>query len=62
VHGCVGNYFTPTANGNVEGVDMQAGAGILNYLNIYIEQTPANAHYCVDSSRFCCLVSSVVHK
>jgi len=43
---CVGNYFIPTANGNVEGVDMLAGAVILNFLNIYIEQTPVNAPYC----------------
>jgi hypothetical protein len=31
---CVGNYSNPTANGNVEGVDMLAGAGILIFLNI----------------------------
>ena len=31
---CVGNYSIPTANGNVEGVDKLAGAGILNFLNI----------------------------
>jgi hypothetical protein len=30
----------PTANGTVEGADTQAGAGILNFLNIYIQQTP----------------------
>jgi len=29
---CVGNYSIPTANGNVEGADMLAGAGgILNF-------------------------------
>jgi len=37
---CVGNYFMPTGNGTVEGEDTQAGAGILNFLNIYIQQTP----------------------
>jgi hypothetical protein len=30
---CVGNYSIPTANGNLEGVDMPAGAGILNFHN-----------------------------
>jgi len=30
----------PTANGTVEGADTQAGAGILNFINIYIQQTP----------------------
>jgi len=28
---CVGNYSISTAHGNVEGVDMLAGAGILNF-------------------------------
>jgi len=28
----VGNYSIPTANGNVEGADTLAGAGILNFL------------------------------
>ena len=37
---CVGNYSMPTANGTVEGEVTQAGAGILNFLNIYIQQTP----------------------
>jgi len=27
----VGNYSIPTAHGNVEGADMLAGAGILNF-------------------------------
>jgi len=36
---CVGNYSFPTTNGNVQGVDMLAGAGILNILNIYVQQT-----------------------
>ena len=36
---CVGNYSTSTANGNVEGVDALAGTGILNFLNIYVQQT-----------------------
>ena len=31
---CVGNYSGCTANGNVEGVDKLASAGILNFLNI----------------------------
>jgi len=57
---CLGNY----ANGNVEGADTLAGAGILNFPNIYVQQTPAlNAyHYSVHSSRFLRRVSSVVHK
>jgi len=38
--GCVGNYSIPTSNGNVEGVDTLAGAGILNFQNIYVQQTP----------------------
>jgi len=37
---CVGNYSIPTANGNVEGADTLTGAGILNFLNIYVQQTP----------------------
>jgi len=37
---CVGNYYNPTTNGNVEGVDTLASAGILNFLNIYVQQTP----------------------
>ena len=60
---CVGNYSIPTANGNVEGADTPAGAGILNFLNIYILQTPVNApHYSADNFQFWCRVSSVVHK
>jgi len=52
---CVGNYSIPTANGNVESADTPAGAGILNFLNIYVQQTPINApHYFVDNSRFWC--------
>jgi len=39
---CVGNYSTPTANGNVEGAHTLRGAGILNFLNIYVRQTPVN--------------------
>ena len=59
---CVGNYSIPTANGNVEGADMLAGAEILNFLNIYVQQIPINApDYSVDNSRFWCQVSSVVH-
>jgi hypothetical protein len=37
---CVGNYSIPTANGNVEGVDTLAGAGILNFLNISHDRPP----------------------
>jgi hypothetical protein len=56
---CVGNYSIPTANGNVEDADMLAGAGIfeliLNFLNIYVQQTPVNSpHYSVDNSLFWC--------
>jgi len=45
---CVGNYSIPIVNGNVEGADTLAAAGILNLLNIYIH----HAHYSVDKSRF----------
>jgi hypothetical protein len=31
---CVGNYSISTGIGNVEGADMLAGVGILNFLNI----------------------------
>ena len=57
-----GNYSIPTANGNVEGADTLGGAGILNFLNIYVQQTPVNAHYYVDNSWFWCQVCSVVRK
>ncbi len=60
---CVGNYSIPTANDNVEGVDTLAGAEILNFLNIYVQQTTVNTPHCsADISRFWCQVSSVVHK
>ena len=60
---CVGNYSIPTANGNVEGADTLAGAGILNFPSVYVQQTPVNAcHYSVHNSRFLRRVSSVVHK
>jgi len=50
---CVGSYSIPTANGNVETVNMLTGAGILNFLNIYVQQTPVNApHYTVHNSPF----------
>jgi len=42
---CVGNYSVPTANGNVEVANMLATAGILNFLNTYVQQTPINASY-----------------
>jgi len=49
---CAGNYNIPTANGNVEGADTPAGAGILNFLNIYVQQTSVNApHDSVDNSQ-----------
>ena len=52
---CYGKYSIPTANGNMEVVDMLAGAGILNFLTIDEQQTPVNAtHYSVDNSRFWC--------
>jgi len=35
----VGNYSIATANGNVESADMLAGAGMLNSLNVYVQQT-----------------------
>ena len=42
-------------NYNVDDADMLAGAGILNYLNIYVQRTPVNApHYSADNSRFWC--------
>ena len=60
---CVGNCFIPTSNVNVDGVDMLAGAAILNFLKIYIQQTPVNAlHYSVDNSLCYSWVSSLVHK
>jgi hypothetical protein len=42
MHECVGNYSIPTANSTLEGADTLAGAGILNFLNIYVQQTPVN--------------------
>ena len=51
---CVWNYSIPTANGNMEGAATLAGAGMLNFLNIYVQQTPVNAHYSVDNSWFWC--------
>jgi len=59
---CVGNYSFSTANGNVEGVDRLAGAGILHFPNIYVLQTSVNAHHSLDNSWFWCQVSSVLHK
>jgi hypothetical protein len=44
--------FHPTANKNVDGVDLLPGAGLLNFINICIQQTPVNApYYFVDYSR-----------
>jgi len=60
---CAGNYSISTTNGSVEGIDTLAGTGIMDFLNVYIKQTPINApHYYVDNSRLWCQVSSVVHK
>ena len=59
----VGNYSIATANGDVEGADMLAGAGMLNFLNIYVQQTTVNAPtYSVGNSWFWCPVPSVVHE
>jgi hypothetical protein len=63
MHEYVGNYSVPTANGNLKGVDTPVGTGILNFINIYIRQTPVNvAYYSIDNSQFWCRVSSVVPK
>ena len=52
---CVGNYSIPATNGHVEGADMLAGAGILNFLIIYLKHNPVNvSHYSVDNSWFWC--------
>jgi len=60
---CVGNYSISTGIGNVECADILAGAGILNFLNIYILHTPINASHCsVDNYQLWCQVSSVVPK
>jgi hypothetical protein len=59
----VGNYSIATAYGNVEGAETLAGAGMLNFLNVYIQQTTLNAPpYSVGNSWFWCPVSSVVHE
>ena len=58
----VGNYSAATANGNVEDVDMLAGEGMLNFLNIYVQQTTVNAPYSVGKSWFWCRVSSVLRE
>jgi len=50
---CVGNYSIATANGNVESADMLTGAGMLNFLNVYVQQTTLNAPpYSVGNSWF----------
>jgi hypothetical protein len=41
----VGNYSIATANGNKEGAETLAGAGMLNFLNIYVQQTTVHAPY-----------------
>jgi len=58
----VGNYFVATRNGNMEGADMLAGAGMLNFLNIFVQQTAVNAPpYSFGNSWFWRRVSSVLH-
>jgi len=52
---CVGNYAILTRNGNVEGAVTLAGAGILNFLNIYVQLTSVSvSHYSVDNCQFWC--------
>jgi len=59
----VGNYSSATANGNVESANMLAGAGMLNFLNVYVQQTTVNAlPYSVGNSWFWCPFSSVIHE
>jgi len=59
----VGNYSITTANGNVESADMLAGAGMLNFLNVYVQQTTVNVPpYSVGNSWFWCPISLVVHE
>ena len=59
---CVGSYFIPTTNGTVEVADTLAGAGILNLINISVQQTLVNApRRSIDNSRFWFRVSSVLH-
>ena len=57
----VRNYSIPTANSTVDGADTLTGAGILNFLNIYLQETPVNApRLSVDNSQFWFWVSSVL--
>jgi len=54
----VGNYSIATANDKVECADMLAGAEMLNFPNVYIQQTTVNAPpYSVGNSWFWCPVS-----
>jgi len=63
MHEYVGNYSVTTANGNVESADMLAGAGMLNFVNVYVQQTTVNAPpYSVGNSWFWCPISLVVHE
>ena len=49
----VRNYSIPTANSTVDGAETLTGAGILNFLNIYLQETPVNApRLSVDNSQF----------
>jgi hypothetical protein len=60
---CVGNYSIATANGNVESVDMLADAGMLNFLNVYVQKTTVNAPlYSVGNSWFWYPISLVVRE
>jgi hypothetical protein len=59
----VGNYKKKKKNGNVDGADMLEGVGMLNFLNIYVQQTTVNASlHSVGNSWFWCPVSLVVHE
>jgi hypothetical protein len=58
----VGNSIA-AANGNVESADMLAGAGMLHFLNVYVQQTTVNVPpYSVGNSWFWHPISLVVHE
>jgi hypothetical protein len=59
----VGNYSAATANANVKDVDVLADEGMLNFLNIYVQQTTVNAApYSISKSWFWSRVSSVLRE
>jgi len=59
----VRNYSIATANSNVESADMLAGAGMLNFLNVYVQQTTVNVPpHSVGNFWFWCPISLVVHE